>query len=665
MADGLGVIHPPPDIRTLIDKTAEYVAKQGPAFEQRVLKDQSQKFSFLLPDNPFRAYYELRVKEHKAGQKEENLPAVPAALAEVKRKEEEKIKKKAAIRALGDAEKVKELKEPPPDGYTVPKPFITALDADLIMLTAQFVARNGQKFLVGLTQREVRNPQFDFLKPTHALFGYFTSLVDAYTKCLMPSKDDMDNLKARAKDSRSILDSAMDRYEWEREEARKAENKEAQEKKEREQMQAIDWHDFIPVESIKFTAEDDSLPLAAPLDTSAGVFRPIEVQPLDPTAKPAIIQEDEAMEIEVEEAEEEEEPKKEDEEVDGEPAAPEPQDAEEKPADEVEQAAEEEEEEEAEEEVVDEPDEIPILDDDAAPIIVKKDYQRQRKTSSVPAGMQRCPITGQLVNSEDMSQHLRVLLLDPKWKQQKDILLERAKKESAFADDVEANLAAFVSKRPDIFGTVEDQIAIESELGAEAAAREAGADAGPAHSVYNPEAEARKIRSLDTDLPPAPGSAALPPKPATMPPVPSLTGGMGFGMGMPSMASAPAPTPAVHDDDDDDDDENPAKRMKMAQLTPESEFARNFKAPISFSVLINAGGPAGQSNITLTLPVMTSVRQVKEQVATLSNGLEANKIRLLSQAVGLMKDSNTLAFYNVKPSSVLEVTLKERGGRKK
>jgi len=43
-----------------------------------------------------------------------------------------------------------------------------------------------------LPQRESRNPQFDFLKPTHALFGYFTSLVDSYTKCLMPAKDEVE-----------------------------------------------------------------------------------------------------------------------------------------------------------------------------------------------------------------------------------------------------------------------------------------------------------------------------------------------------------------------------------------------------------------------------------------------------------------------------------------
>jgi len=32
------------------------------------------------------------------------------------------------------------------------------VDSDIIKLTAQFVARNGQKFLQGLTEREQRNP---------------------------------------------------------------------------------------------------------------------------------------------------------------------------------------------------------------------------------------------------------------------------------------------------------------------------------------------------------------------------------------------------------------------------------------------------------------------------------------------------------------------------
>jgi splicing factor 3A subunit 1 len=49
-------------------------------------------------------------------------------------------------------------------------------------LTAMFVARNGRQFLTQLMNREVRNYQFDFLKPQHSNFPYFTKLVEQYTK---------------------------------------------------------------------------------------------------------------------------------------------------------------------------------------------------------------------------------------------------------------------------------------------------------------------------------------------------------------------------------------------------------------------------------------------------------------------------------------------------
>merc|ERR1719420_502911 len=132
-------------------------------------------------------------------------------------------------------EKKKEIKPPPPDQYIVNHPYIAPMDMDIIKLTAQFVARNGQKFLIGLTQRESRNPQFDFLKPTHALFGYFTSLVDAYTKCLMPNKDEVEKLKKCATSGGEILDRAMQRYYWDEQEESQRRSKEEEEKQEKEQ----------------------------------------------------------------------------------------------------------------------------------------------------------------------------------------------------------------------------------------------------------------------------------------------------------------------------------------------------------------------------------------------------------------------------------------------
>jgi splicing factor 3A subunit 1 len=83
----------------------------------------------------------------------------------------------------------KDIKPPAPDLFSVSLPInISPLELDVIKHTAQFVAKNGQKFLVALTEREKNNAQFDFLKPNHHLFSFLTNLIDAYSKCLIPKK---------------------------------------------------------------------------------------------------------------------------------------------------------------------------------------------------------------------------------------------------------------------------------------------------------------------------------------------------------------------------------------------------------------------------------------------------------------------------------------------
>lgn len=93
---------------------------------------------------------------------------------------------------------------------------LALLEVDLIKLTAQFVARNGKDFLSGLMSRELANPQFGFLKPTHSLFPFFTSMADAYSKVLMPPKGTQDKLRADATDLPSILQRSLHRLEWDR-----------------------------------------------------------------------------------------------------------------------------------------------------------------------------------------------------------------------------------------------------------------------------------------------------------------------------------------------------------------------------------------------------------------------------------------------------------------
>jgi splicing factor 3A subunit 1 len=43
--------------------------------------------------------------------------------------------------------------------------------------------------------REARNPQFDFLKPTHPLFTYFTQLVESYMNVVLVPADEMKKLE--------------------------------------------------------------------------------------------------------------------------------------------------------------------------------------------------------------------------------------------------------------------------------------------------------------------------------------------------------------------------------------------------------------------------------------------------------------------------------------
>jgi len=66
-----------------------------------------------------------------------------------------------------------------------------------------------------LSQREARNYQFDFLRPNHSFYQYFTRLVDQYTELLAPrSAENLKVLENNVNDKYSILERARKRAEW-------------------------------------------------------------------------------------------------------------------------------------------------------------------------------------------------------------------------------------------------------------------------------------------------------------------------------------------------------------------------------------------------------------------------------------------------------------------
>lgn len=156
---------------------------------------------------------------------------------------------------------------PKPAEFKVDLPGVTAQDLDILRLTALFHARRGRSFLSSLSIREGRNFQFDFLRPTHSLYGYYNRMVESYQKIMQPPPGLIETLIKESNDPDlkwKTLEDARKRTEWERG-RRKREDVEAKEREaETAAYLAIDWQDFVVVETIEFTQTDMDLELPPP-----------------------------------------------------------------------------------------------------------------------------------------------------------------------------------------------------------------------------------------------------------------------------------------------------------------------------------------------------------------------------------------------------------------
>jgi len=405
----VGIIYPPPEVRNIIDKTASFVVKNGEKFEERIKEKEAgnPKFNFLNSADPYYAYYRFKVKDFQEGKGQEP-------------KKEEK-KEEAPTKMIP--------KEPPSFEFITEMQPISTQDLDIMKLTAQFVARNGRQFLTGLSSRESRNYQFDFLRPGHSLFPYFTKLVEQYTKVLMPPKNLKETLYINANEKSKLLERVMERAEWiiyQEAEKKKAED---EAEKEREAYAAIDWHEFSVIGTIEFTGEEDVSELPAPITLVTLMQRGLvekRINPLLPTPNPskeqttqnedqnqvqAQNQDEEDMEMEIED----ESPK----EKDNEPEAPLP---------------------------------IPNLE---GPIKIRKDYVP--KALSGPKVKEALFMyNGVAVPASQLPQHMKIELLDPKWKEQREIEAQKNKETNlAPSVDISRNLQVLAKYRTDIFGEVE------------------------------------------------------------------------------------------------------------------------------------------------------------------------------------------------------------------
>ncbi|XP_057455152.1 probable splicing factor 3A subunit 1 [Lotus japonicus] len=440
----IGIIHPPPDIRTIVDKTSQFVAKNGPEFEKRIIANNTgnAKFNFLNASDPYHAYYQHRLAEFRSQNQSsaqesgddsvvpESTPSAPAPDGNGVVEAAEKPDISAQFRPVR-----KVLEPPEAEQYTVRLPEgITGEELDIIKLTAQFVARNGKSFLTGLTSREVNNAQFHFLKPTHSMFTFFTSLADAYSKVLMPQKGLTEKLRKSVPDMTTILERCVNRLEWERSQEQARQKAEDEIEQERIQMAMIDWHDFVVVETIDF-ADDEDEELPAPMTLEEVIRRSKVSSAMDED----FVEPGKDMEIDMDEEET-------------------------RLVEEGMRAAS------LEDNGDGKKNEIKVTEDPEPPMRIVKNWKRPEDRVPAerdPTKFVVSPITGELIPISEMSEHIRISLIDPKYKEQKERMFAKIRETTLAQDDeISRNIVGLARTRPDIFGTTEEEVsnAVKAEI---------------------------------------------------------------------------------------------------------------------------------------------------------------------------------------------------------
>jgi splicing factor 3A subunit 1 len=298
------------------------------------------------------------------------------------------------------------------------------------------------------------------------------------------------------------------------------------------------------------------------------------------------------------------------------------------------------------------------------------------------------PISGRAVPLSQLSEHMRIQLMDPRWREQQAISLNR-QRETALAegDSIARSLQAFAQKRGDIFGSAEEE---EAQMAMEAAQRAqrmeeanriifndrsidlASAPMSTPSSLLwqNQVSSTSQLTQAPIPIPPPRPvvSTILPPPPPRpapilmpqIPVIPPLTAPIISLPPLPlpqvvaPMLPPPPPVPSV---------------SVFAQT--EEEFAASHKGTLTIKVQcpVDIVGEAAAWELTgqvvpVTLRgVLAPVRELKDALSGLLGGMPANKQQLRDSSRGFLKDNLSFAFYNLESGSVLELIPRKRGGR--
>lgn len=299
------------------------------------------------------------------------------------------------------------------------------------------------------------------------------------------------------------------------------------------------------------------------------------------------------------------------------------------------------------------------------------------------------PITGKSIAIADMSEHMRIQLLDPKWAEERKRFAEKQRETNYVAgEDISANISRLAQARGDLFGASQaelDSQKVDSEKrlmeanllirnqamqgpglpGAPPAQMAAVAPPPPPPPQPiamqqvdgEPAAKRAKIEEQQMNLLPSmmvpPAAPVSPmPVPAGLPPPP-----------MPPQFDPNAAIPPVPP---------PPPQQQQPTILPEEEFIATLDNPneIYFCVLVphdpsNSNWNFNGQTIDVTLSAKSKIKELKELLKGQLGGMPINKMQLRHPVSGFMnKDALTLGYFNVGPGMTLDLVPKTRGGRK-
>mmetsp|Transcript_9409 Transcript_9409/g.14023 ORF Transcript_9409/g.14023 Transcript_9409/m.14023 type:complete len:748 (-) Transcript_9409:180-2423(-) len=556
---------------------------------------------------------------------------------------------------------------PPRQIYTTPIPpkSISQSQLEIIKLTAQFIALTGgskNSFLRELTHQEWGNPLYGFLQPRHGDYAYFTQLVDIYRRILqrtvvMHEKKitQMKKMKQEGGDvstSTSLLTMislkkmvGIDNANTEKDESL---NQQLHEEIRSIENMAGNMHKCLDyaayqAEYDRYNEEKRQEELEKMMNEGGDGF-------LGGSARVdwhdfVVV---ETIDFAVDEV------------VEALPPPPPPlpkEEVEEKkpPAadnDDMEASSDEEDREEIE----------------VVPDYTPKVVSSQAKFASESRTHVIDPITKKSIPIADMTEHMRIQLLDPKWAAEKERFMEKQKDSNLVGGDMIArNVDAFTRARGDLFGSSTNEIANQEESAkrrleeANRLIREQSVAPEPSAAV-----EVAPLQVPATSVTRERPQMDLPdPKRVR---VEDVLGAQKISLQMPPPVQVQAtlqqqqpPPPS---------DEKDTEVIQTTKLS-EGDFARSLPDPlVTLSIIVpnDESYPSWNFNgqtLSISVDVMTKIKGLKQKLQAQLGDMPLNKMQLKSPDIGFLKDAFSLAKLNIgSHSKPIELVPKVRGGRK-